>query len=349
MATVTRVTGDLGAAEDAVQDACAAALVQWPVDGAPANPGGWLVTVARRRAVDGLRRAAQRGDKEVAAMRELDGTDGEPTSGDDELGLIFLCCHPAFAPEVRVALTLRSVCGLATAEIAAAFLVPEATMAKRLVRAKAKIRDAGIAFRVPHGDQIVERLPAVLRVVYVVFTEGHMASAGDALVRGDLCDTGILLARGLAARLPDEPEVTGLLALLLLTDARRAARTDEAGDLVLLEEQDRTLWDRPQITEGEALVERALRLGRPGPYQLHAAIAACHAGAATAEATDWREIARSMASWCATSRVPSSRPTGPWPWRCPRGPRPAWSSWMPSATTASSGPGPGCTSPERTC
>jgi RNA polymerase sigma-70 factor, ECF subfamily len=295
VATVTRLTGDLGAAEDAVQDACTAAVVQWPVDGVPANPGGWLVAVARRRAVDRLRREAKRGDKEAAAMRELDRADSDvvPTEEalDDDLGLIFLCCHPALAPEVRVALTLRSVCGLSTAEIAAAFLVPEPTMAKRLVRAKAKIRDAGIAFRVPRGDEVAERLPAVLRVIYVVFTEGHMATGGDALVRGELCDTAIGLARTLADRLPDEPEVSGLLALLLLTDARRAARTDAAGELVLLEEQDRTRWDAAMIAEGEGLVERSLRVGRPGPYQLHAAIAACHSAAATAEATDWRQIA----------------------------------------------------------
>jgi RNA polymerase sigma-70 factor, ECF subfamily len=295
VATVTRLTGDLGAAEDAVQDACTAAVVQWPVDGVPANPGGWLVAVARRRAVDRLRREAKRGDKEAAAMRELDRADSDvvPTEEalDDDLGLIFLCCHPALAPEVRVALTLRSVCGLSTAEIAAAFLVPEPTMAKRLVRAKAKIRDAGIPFRVPRGDEVAERLPAVLRVIYVVFTEGHMATGGDALVRGELCDTAIGLARTLADRLPDEPEVSGLLALLLLTDARRAARTDAAGELVLLEEQDRTRWDAAMIAEGEGLVERSLRVGRPGPYQLHAAIAACHSAAATAEATDWREIA----------------------------------------------------------
>ncbi len=190
-----------------------------------------------------------------------------------------------------MALTLRAVCGLSTAEIAAAFLVPEPTMAKRLVRARAKIRDARISFRVPRGDEVADRLPAVLRVIYVVFTEGHMASAGDALVRGELCDTAVGLARRLAARLPDEPEVTGLLALLLLTDARRDARTDDAGDLVLLDQQDRSRWDARLIAEGENLVERALRAGRPGPYQLHAAIAACHAGAATADATDWREIA----------------------------------------------------------
>jgi RNA polymerase sigma-70 factor (ECF subfamily) len=307
VATLTRLTGDLDAAEDAVQDACVAALAQWPGDGVPANPGGWLVTVARRRAIDRLRREAQREGKEAAAVRELEGDgaesadsrgggDGAPdwhgaSDVDDELRLVFLCCHPALALEARVALTLRAVCGLTTSEIAAAFLVPEPTMAKRLVRAKSKIRDAGIAFRMPRRDDLGERLAAVLRVIYVVFTEGHMASTGPALVRGDLCDTAIGLARGLVARLPDEPEAHGLLALLLLTDARRAARTDPAGELVLLEDQDRSLWDAGLIAEGEAVLEGALRAGRPGPYQLHAAIAACHTTAPTAAATDWRQIA----------------------------------------------------------
>jgi RNA polymerase sigma-70 factor (ECF subfamily) len=294
VATLTRLTGDLGAAEDAVQDACAAALAQWPAAGVPANPCGWLVTVARRRAVDRLRREARRADKEAAAVRELEDGDTAgrlPARSDDELGLIFLCCHPALAPEARVALTLRSVCGLSTAEIAAAFLVPEPTMAKRLVRARIKIRDAGIRFRAPQTAEVGERLPAVLRVVYLVFTEGHTASTGPALVRGDLCDTAVALARGVVARLPGEPEALGLLALLLLTDARRATRTGPAGELVLLEEQDRSQWDRELISEGEALVEQALRMSRPGPYQLHAAIAACHATARTAADTDWREIA----------------------------------------------------------
>ncbi len=204
---------------------------------------------------------------------------------------MFLCCHPALDASARVALTLRSVCGLPTAEIAAAFLVPEETMAKRLVRAKAKIRDARIPFRVPGQAELPGRLGGVLRVIYVLFTEGHMASRGEALVRGDLCDTAISLARGVAGLLPGEPEAMGLLALLLLTDARRAARTDEAGDLVLLEDQDRSRWDRDMIAEGEAILESALRLGRPGPYQLHAAIAACHCTAGRAEATDWRQIA----------------------------------------------------------
>ncbi len=216
---------------------------------------------------------------------------GDGGGRDDDLSLIFLCCHPALDAAVRVPLTLRAVCGLSTADIAAAFLVSEPTMAKRLTRAKAKIRDAVIPFRMPRPNELVDRLPAVLRVVYLVFTEGHMASRGDVLIRGELCDTAIDLARALAALLPDEPEVSGLLALLLLTDARRAARTDERGELVVLEDQDRRRWNRELIAEGDAILDRALRVGPPGPYQLQAAIAACHSGAPTADDTDWRQIA----------------------------------------------------------
>jgi RNA polymerase sigma-70 factor, ECF subfamily len=293
-AALCRLTGDIGAAEDAVQDACVAALEQWPATGVPDNALGWLIGVARHKAVDRLRREAIRGAKEAASMRELDdaglGRDASPEPAD-QLSLVFLCCHPALDASVRIALTLRSVCGLSTAEIAAAFLIPEETIAKRLVRAKAKIREARIPFRVPGQAELPARLGAVLRVIYVLFTEGHMASRGDALVRGDLCDTAMSLARGVARLLPDEPEAMGLLALLLLTDARRAARTDDVGALVLLEDQDRGRWDRDMIAEGEAVLDRALRGGRPGPYQLHAAIAACHSTAASAEATDWRQIA----------------------------------------------------------
>jgi len=218
VASVTRSTGgDLGLAEDAVQEACAAALVQWPAMGTPANPSGWLVAVARRRAIDHQRREARRGEKEAAAMSERPEPHAEPTaaSPDDDLALVFLCCHPALDSATRIALTLRCVCGLATSEIAAAFLVPEGTMAKRLVRGKAKIRDAGIRFRTPTGQHVRERLPAVLRVIFLVFTEGHMASGGATLVRGELCDAAIRLARALRELLPDEPEAAGLLALLL--------------------------------------------------------------------------------------------------------------------------------------
>ena len=226
-------------------------------------------------------------------MRELSDPAAwaEGPTRDDELSLIFMCCHPALDIAVRVPLTLRSVCGLTTAEIAAAFLVPEATMAQRLVRAKRKIREAVIPFKVPPADELSSRLADVLRVIYLVFTEGHRSSTGDALVRADLCDEAIRLTRVLCELLPDEPEVTGLLALLLLTDARRPARVDDQGQLVLLEDQDRSLWDGVEIAEGANLVEAALRQGRPGSYQVQAAIAACHSTAPSAEATDWREIA----------------------------------------------------------
>jgi RNA polymerase sigma-70 factor, ECF subfamily len=291
---VTSQVRDLEVAEDAVQDACAAALAQWPAEGLPASPRGWLIGTARHKALDRMRREHRRAGKEAEAM--LPEAPPPPATGwaagtDDELALIFTCCHPALDPAVRVGLTLRSVCGLSTAEIAAAFLIPEPTMAQRLVRAKHKIRQAGIAFRVPGRDDLPARLGAVLRVVYLVFTEGHLAAGGGALIRGELCDQAIRLARALAALLPGEPEVTGLLALLLLTDARRGARLSPAGDLVLLAEQDRSRWDRAMIAEGEELVERALRCNRPGPYQIQAAIAACHSGAATAADTDWRQIA----------------------------------------------------------
>jgi RNA polymerase sigma-70 factor, ECF subfamily len=246
VATLCRLTGDLQAAEDAVQDACVAALERWPASGVPDNALGWIIGVARHKAVDRLRREAVRGAKEAASMRDLDeggaGYDAAPRDADP-LSLVFMCCHPALGVSARVALTLRSVCGLSTAEIAAAFLVPEETMAKRLVRAKAKIREAGIPFRVPGPAELPERLGTVLRVIYVLFTEGHMATRGEALVRGDLCDAAISLARGLFRLLPGESEVLGLLALLLLTDGRRAARTDNLGALVLLEDQDRGRWD----------------------------------------------------------------------------------------------------------
>src|SRR4029077_938211 len=294
VAAVTAQVGDLELAEDAVQDACAAALAQWPADGTPANPGPWLIGTARHKALDRLRREGRRVEKEAEAVREAGASPppgGWPAGADDELCLIFTCCHPALDPAARVALTLRTVCGLATAEIAAAFLVPEPTMAQRLVRAKRKIRQAVIAIVVPPPEVLPARLGAVLRVVYLVFTEGHLASGGEALIRGDLCDQAIRLARALTMLLPGEPEVTGLLALLLLTDARRDARLSPAGDLVLLAEQAPSRWDRAMIDEGEALIEQALRLGRPGAYQIQAAIAACHSGAATPADTDWREIA----------------------------------------------------------
>jgi RNA polymerase sigma-70 factor (ECF subfamily) len=286
--------GDLDLAEDAVQDACALALAKWPAEGAPANPRAWLAGVALHKAVDRMRRETRRAGKEAAAMLEpAAGAAGGGVPGGDseELGLIFMCCHPALDPAARVALTLRSVCGLDTKSIAAAFVVPEATMAQRIVRAKRKIKQAGIRLRVPDPGDLSSRLAIVLRVVYLVFTQGHMASSGPELVRGELCDQAISLARALHVLLPAEPEAAGLLALLLLTDARRGARTGDDGDLVLLADQDRSRWDQSKIAEGEQLLEAALRAGRPGPYQLHAAIAACHTCASTADQTDWREIA----------------------------------------------------------
>lgn len=301
MAVVTRLVGDLDIAEDAVQDACAAALVQWPSTGIPASPRAWLIGAARHKALDVIRREARRAGKEAAAAAEAaPAADQCPADdqlaaddqlvADDQLALILMCCHPALAMPARTALTLRAVCGLSTAQIAAVFLIPEPTMAQRLVRAKRKIRQAGIAMRMPSPDQLPGRLAAVLRVIYLVFTEGHMASSGADLVRSDVCEQAIRLASELARLLPGEPEATGLLALLLLTDARRAARVSPAGELVQLADQDRSRWDTTRISAGRDLVERALAAGRPGPYQLQAAIAACHADAASADATDWRQI-----------------------------------------------------------
>lgn len=296
LASLTRLLGSLDLAEDALQDAAVRALERWPADGIPRNPAGWLVTVGRHRALDALRRESRRPEKEIAAVSSDDEPEsGEPSGatviGDDLLRLVFTCCHPALAPETRVALALRTLCGLTTNEIARAFLVPESTMAQRLVRAKHKITTAGIPYRIPADHELPERLPAVLAVVYLVFTTGHSAG-GDVLVRVDLCDEALRLARLLADLLPDEAEVDGLLALLLLTDARRAARLDGAGDLVLMEHQDRALWDRTQIAEGSARVERALRrsAGTPGPYALQAAIAAAHSTAPTFADTDWTDI-----------------------------------------------------------
>jgi RNA polymerase sigma-70 factor, ECF subfamily len=294
VAVVARITGDLGLAEDAVQDAFTVALGRWAGGGLPDDPAGWLITVAKRRALDRLRREARRTGKEEAAAALLSqDSPPEPATAvtDDRLRLMFACCHPALDRGVRVALALRTLCGLTTTEIARAFLVSDATMAQRLVRAKRKIRDAAIPFRIPPDDELPGRLGGVLRVVYLVFTEGHRATSGDSLVRGDLCEEAIRLARLLAALGPDDPEVLGLLALLLLTDARRPARSTGDGRLVLLTEQDRSRWDRAKISEGTQLLDRVAAWRRPGPYQLQAAIAACHAAAAEAGDTDWPQIA----------------------------------------------------------
>jgi RNA polymerase sigma-70 factor (ECF subfamily) len=296
VATLIRFTGDWDLAEECTQDAFALALQRWPRDGIPRRPGAWLTTTARNRATDRLRRAAVGAAKlrEVAAMSyppEPEPGGDDHAVPDDRLRLMFTCCHPALALEAQVALTLRTLAGLTTPEIARAFLVGEQTMAKRLVRAKQKIRHAGIPYRVPPAHLLPERTPAVLAVLYLLFNEGYSASAGADLIRQSLTAEAIRLARVLTRLMPDEPEAAGLLALMLLHDARRATRLDAAGDVVTLEAQDRARWDRDEIAEGTALLDRALRRGRPGPYQVQAAIAACHATAATADGTDWPQIA----------------------------------------------------------
>ena len=293
-ATLVRLLGDFDLAEEALHDAFRAALEQWPLEGVPDNPRAWLVSAGRFKAIDGIRRRARFTSMEDVTERvEAIPDESEPWEPegieDDRLRLIFTCCHPALAPDAQVALTLREVCGLTTEEIAQAFLSAPSTLAQRIVRAKAKIRDARIPYQVPAPSELPERLDSVLRVVYLVFNEGYSASSGDAVTRVDLSAEAIRVGRLLSELLP-EPEVLGLLALMLLQESRRAARTSPSGDLVLLGEQDRRLWNRAEIAEGSALVERALASRRIGPYALQAAIAAVHAEAASPEATDWSEI-----------------------------------------------------------
>ncbi len=295
LATLIRLLGDFDLAEEALHVAFGLAVEQWSRDGVPANPRAWLVSTGRFKAIDGMRQRARLDASLVELVKQLESSTSDPKErddesvGDDRLRLIFTCCHPALPPDAQVAMTLREVCGLTTEEIAHAFLTPAPTLAQRIVRAKAKIRNARIPYQVPTQAELPDRLDAVLRVVYLVFNEGYSASSGGSLTRHDLSGEAIRLGRLLLELLP-EPEVVGLLALMLLQESRRAARTSPTGDLILLEDQDRSLWNRDQIAEGLALVERALTLRRFGPYTLQAAIASVHAEAPKAAATDWAEI-----------------------------------------------------------